>query len=204
MKLFYAQTSPFARKVLVLARELGLEGRVEKVEVNPWTNEDLRAANPLCQVPTLVLDDGEPLYDSVVICDHLNEISGGRGIPAEGPQRRRALRLQATADGAAAAVVRRVRETVRPENDRHADVLARQTKATAAALDVLEGEDLGDPSAPILHVGQIAAAVVCGYIDLRVPGDNWREGRSKLAAWYAQVKERPSMVATEPPQAPPG
>lgn len=204
MKLFYGQTSPFARKVLVLARELGLQGRVETIEINPWKDEGLRAANPMNQVPTLVLEGGEAIYDSSVICDYLDELAGRLAIPAEGPERWRALRLQATADGVCAAVVRRVREALRGEDDRHADVVARQTAATAAGLDVLEGADLGDPSAPILGVGQIAVAVTCGYLDLRAADDEWRKGRPRLEAWYAAVKERPSLVATEPPTKPPG
>lgn len=195
MKLFYAQTSPFARKVLVLARELGLEGRLEKIEVNPWTDESLRAANPFCQVPTLLLENGDSLYDSPVICDYLDELAGRRALAPEGPERRRALRLQALADGVCAATVRRVREAVRPEGDRHADVVARQTAATVAALDALEATDLGED----FWLGEIAVAAALGYLDLRAPQDDWRAGRPRLAAWYARVKDRPSMVATAPP-----
>lgn len=59
MKLWYAPTAPFARKVRVAAHELGLAEKLQLVEVDPWSDPRLRALNPLAKVPTLVLDDGE-------------------------------------------------------------------------------------------------------------------------------------------------
>jgi hypothetical protein len=53
MRLWYAPTSPFARKTRIAAHELGLAERIELVEVNPWTDGRLRAFNPLAKVPTL-------------------------------------------------------------------------------------------------------------------------------------------------------
>jgi glutathione S-transferase len=37
-----------------------------------------------------------------------------------------------------------------------------------------------------------------GYLDFRLAADNWRQGRPKLAAWYAEVEKRPSVAATVP------
>ena len=45
--------------------------------------------NPLNKVPALVMDDGESIYDSRVICEYLDAISGGGLLPAE-PGRARA------------------------------------------------------------------------------------------------------------------
>ena len=70
MKLYYSATSPFVRKCLVAAHELGLRDRIELVPANahPVTRDRaLVALNPLGQVPTLVTDDGAVLYDSRVI-----------------------------------------------------------------------------------------------------------------------------------------
>jgi glutathione S-transferase len=38
-----------------------------------------------------------------------------------------------------------------------------------------------------------------GYVDLRQPGMDWRQRYPQLAAWYADVSQRPSMQATQPP-----
>src|ERR1035438_3868243 len=61
MKLFYAATSPFVRKCLVSAHELGLRERLELVSAAPHpVNRDrmLVASNPLGKIPTLITDEG--------------------------------------------------------------------------------------------------------------------------------------------------
>ena len=69
MKLLYTPTSPFARKVRVLAHELGLADAIELVPTDLAAEApELVAHNPLAQVPTLIRDDGTALYDSPVIC----------------------------------------------------------------------------------------------------------------------------------------
>jgi len=77
MKLYSSQLSPFARKVRVLILEKDLQDRVEIIDSNPYeaTAEHLRA-NPLSKVPTLVLENGESIYDSYVICEYLDALSG--------------------------------------------------------------------------------------------------------------------------------
>ena len=67
MRLLYAPRSPFSRKVRITILELGLEPVVRLEAVDPWTDEAVRAVNPLGQVPVLVLDDGSSLHDSNVI-----------------------------------------------------------------------------------------------------------------------------------------
>ena len=101
MKLFYSSTSPFVRKVLVVAYELGLADRIERLAcaAHP-VNRDrtIIAHNPLGQVPTLVLEDGRMLADSRVICEYLNDLAGGTIFPS-GSQRWEALVAQTLADG---------------------------------------------------------------------------------------------------------
>jgi glutathione S-transferase len=47
-------------------------------------NARLMADNPLSKIPTLVLDDGFALFDSVVICEYLDDMAGGSLFPREG------------------------------------------------------------------------------------------------------------------------
>src|SRR4051812_33779817 len=91
MRLHWSPRSPFVRKVMVAAHELGLADRIEHVRtvvrmVQP--NPDLLPYNPLSKIPTLVLADGTILTDSVVICEYLDALAGG-GIlfPPAGPER---------------------------------------------------------------------------------------------------------------------
>jgi glutathione S-transferase len=81
MKLFYAPQSPFARKVRAAAIELGLAERLELeyAEVVPGRPNIAFAQrrNPLRKVPALVTDIGETIYDSTVICEYLDALTGG-------------------------------------------------------------------------------------------------------------------------------
>ena len=64
MKQRYSPTSPYVRKVMVAAIEVGLEGQIEVVPTDPWAPEtDLPDDNPLGKVPTLITENGMMLVD---------------------------------------------------------------------------------------------------------------------------------------------
>jgi glutathione S-transferase len=193
MKILGAPASPFVRKVRVLALELGLALDFEAVSTA--TSVELVQANPLAKIPTLVRDDGPPIFDSAVISDYLNALGGGALVPAAGEARWRALTLEALADGLCDAAVWRRGELARPEGDRHEDALAKQARVVERALDALEAQVETFTS---FGVGEIAAACAVGYLDFRFPNEPWRPTRPKLAAGFARVAERSSMAATAP------
>jgi glutathione S-transferase len=201
MKLRHAAASPFVRKVMVAAHELGLAGHLELVPTNvsPMRGNDLLAAeNPLMKVPSLVADDGEVLFDSPVICEYLDSLAGG-GIlfPAAGAERWAALRRQALGDGILDALVLCRYETLRPEDRRWAGWTDGQTKKARQGLAAAEAERLAGFST----IGHVAIACMLGYLDFRFAEDVWRSRHPRLAAWYAQAAERPSMRLTQPPPA---
>ena len=73
MKLFATQSSPFARCVRVLIRELDLKSQVLENFVHPFDNDpDHLAAHPLGKVPVLVDGQGKPVLDSDIICYELD------------------------------------------------------------------------------------------------------------------------------------
>lgn len=200
MKLFYSTTSPYVRKVVVVAIETGLDARIERVTTNlqPQTDEFL-AINPLGKVPALIADDGQVLYDSPVICAYLDSLhSGQRLFPEQAPASWQALRQQALADGVLdAAVLCRWEQMMRPEPLRWPDWMTRQWSKVARGLDSLEVEAtvLGDGP---LTIGQITIGCALGWLDFRFPDDDWRRNRPALAAWYEGFASRPSMQATVP------
>ena len=49
-----------------------------------------------------------------------------------------------------------------------------------------------------VHIGHFAIGAALGYLDLRHDEKNWREGRPKLAAWFAEFSKRPAMAQTVP------
>lgn len=198
MKLFSSGASPYARKVAVAAHEAGLADRIEIVPatVSPVSlNADVAAANPLAKVPTLVLDDGTALYDSRVIVEYLDHLSGGRLVPP-GEARWRSLRDQAVADGLMdAALLARYERALRPPELKWDEWDAGQVGKVQRALDLLEA-DFRPAGAP--QIGDIAVACALGYLDLRFPELAWREGRRRLTAFEAAFAQRPSMQATIP------
>ncbi|WP_437549569.1 glutathione S-transferase N-terminal domain-containing protein [Sorangium sp. So ce367] len=196
MKLFYASTSPFARKVRVAAHELQLGDRIELVLVNPWSDAELRSLNPLAKVPTLVLGDGQALFESALICEYLDHLAAGGLYPAPGEARWSALLRQGIADGINAAAGRLFADEHRPSNERSSSVMLRQAAAIEAGLDRLE-RDAGTLSTELADIGAISVACALGYLDFRWPDRAWRSGRSGLSRCFDVVGQRPSMTATQ-------
>jgi glutathione S-transferase len=200
MKLWLNPASPFARKVRVVARETGLEGRIEEVSiaVSPVKpHAELARENPLVKIPALSTEEGT-LYDSAVICEYLDSLHGKAPLfPKAGAERWRALRLQALADGVLeAAVLLRYENAVRPEALQWGDWKSGQFGKVRGGIDALEKE-CGDWGSRF-GIGEITAACVLGYLDFRFPDEGWRKSRPALEKWYAGISQRPSMKATQP------
>src|SRR6476620_11450207 len=80
MKLHWSPRSPFVRKVMVAAHDVGVAGRIEcvrTVAAMMKPHPELMIDNPLSKIPTLVLDNGTVLYDSSVICEYLDHLRDG-------------------------------------------------------------------------------------------------------------------------------
>lgn len=198
MKLRYSATSPYVRKVGVVAIETGLQGRINRVPtVTADPANGLAKDNPLGKVPVLITDDGVALYDSPVICEYLDSLHEGRKlVPPSGAGRWIALRRQALADGILDAAVLRRLETHRPSAQQSAEWIEKQRGVILRSLDALEAEaaDLAEPPT----IGEIAIAVALGYIDFRFADDRWRGRHPGIAGWYETFAKRPSMTATVP------
>jgi glutathione S-transferase len=197
MRLLYQTHSPYARKVLVMAHEVGLASRLDVVhhETSPTRRNDLvYALNPLGKVPVLVTEDGFCLFDSVVICEYLDGLHDGpRMIPEGGIARWQALRLQALASGLAdAGGVLRWEIERRPEALRWAEFGEGQRAKLLEGYDFLEREASLDGR---LDIGQIALATTLSWLAFRSLPD-FAEGHPRLARWYDQFSQRPSMLAT--------
>src|SRR5580692_1017091 len=201
MKLRHAAGSPFVRKVMVIAHDLGLVGRIELLPttVSPvQANDNLAAENPLMKVPSLVTDDGQVLFDSPVICEYLDSLtSSHKFFPAPGPSRWTALRQQALGDGVLDALILCRYETTRPEEKRWSGWTDGQMKKAHQGIAAAEREELSG----LRTIGHVTIACMLGYLDFRFPDDGWRNRHPKLAAWYKEIVQLPSMQATKPPAA---
>lgn len=196
MILYYQTHSPFARKALVFAHEAGIADRLEVIhqETSPTLrNVRVYAENPLGKVPVLMRADGEPIFDSDVICAYLDTLHDGRKlIPGEGEVRWQALRLQAVAQGLAQTGIGLRWETERrPEQLRYEALAEGYRDKIEATYDWLEAAV--DAAAP-LHVGHIALATALSWMAFRdLPSFR---GRQRLTRWFDAFEQRPSMLAT--------
>jgi glutathione S-transferase len=199
MKLYGDLISPFFRMCLVTAHEVGLAGKVERVEakVSPTAvNADLTRLSPVGKVPVLVTAHNHPLYDSRVIIEYLCHVSGNKTlIPDDGVKRFRVLTLTALGQAIAeAGVAQRYETTVRPQGLQWRQWMERQGLRVNAEFDELEKtweKDLAEVTA-----GSIAVAVALAYLDFRIPDWQWRKDRPKLHAFHESFSARPSMQAT--------
>lgn len=197
MKILFSPFSPYVRKCLVTAHELGLDERMQLLpsNANPvQRDQQIIRDNPLGKVPTFYADDGQVLYDSRVICEYLNDLAGGSLFPASGAKRWEALTLQSLGDGILdGALIARYEDVARPEPLRWPEWRAAQldkAETSLAYLDarpqLLEGR---------VDIGAIAVGCALWYLDLRFGDFGWRDRHPVAAKWFEAFGKRPSMQA---------
>ncbi|WP_439545468.1 glutathione S-transferase N-terminal domain-containing protein [Sandarakinorhabdus sp.] len=191
MKLLASLTSPYARKLRVLAQELGIE--LALVETAPMTDPTaLLAANPLGKVPALVLDDGSAIIDSPVIAAYLLAAMPGQTLlPTEGSEHWQARSTEALADGVLdAAIILRFNMAQGITSGPWVD---RQYRAIERALAVMNGRVGGSA------FGDICIAVACDYLTFRFTDLDWRTHNPALVELTDRLLATPAFVATQPP-----
>jgi len=198
MKLHWSPKSPYVRKVMICAQELALVERLELVRsvaamLKP--NARLMQDNPLSKIPTLVLDDGFALFDSLVICEYLNDLGQGTLFPRQSAERWQSLRWHALGDGLLDALIlwRNEREREVPLKGL-IDAFELKTQACLKQLDD-EAQALNEVP---FSIGHVAIGCALGYLDYRFDAMNWRANAPRLAEWYAETRARPSFETTEP------
>jgi glutathione S-transferase len=198
LKLHWSPKSPYVRKVMVCAHELGVLDRLEllrSVAAMTKPNERLMEDNPLSKIPTLVLDDGLALFDSAVICEYLNDLVAGPLFPQLGRHKWQALRWHAFGDGLLDALI-----LWRNEREREVPLqvlIAAFELKVMASLRQLDGEAAELAEAPF-SIGHVALGCALGYLDYRFETLGWRGIAPRLAAWHEVLRARASYSATEP------
>jgi len=201
MKLLASLASPYTRKVRVFLAEKKIECDLELVDVAPIENA-VNTHNPLGKIPTLILDDGTPLYDSRVIVEFLDSASPiSRLIPEETRNRVAVRRWEALADGILDAGILVRSEGMRDKKERSAAWVEKQVARMHRAAEQL-AKDLGDKAfchAERYSLADIALGCCTGWLDFRKPGDvDWCKQYAPLAQHYKKLMERPAFAETVP------
>lgn len=206
MQLLANTTSPFVRVARVALIEKGLE--VEPTLVDPWADDArLRAANAATRVPTLVLDDGTPLSECLLIAQWLEATRPAPAWPSllgEGAQVAGVLsRAGIALGGIEAAVITIItRKVTAPALFDETPVGLRRRRTMVECMERLEalapelaGEQPGS-RAPTLDV--ICAVVLYDYQMLRFADQPWLPATPGLKALSEAVRQRPSFARTMP------
>lgn len=197
MKLIGSSRSPFVRKVIVTAKEIGIADRIELVPVVvSFTRSDpiALAHNPLGQIPTLVLDGGGVVIDSLVICEYLDATLGGhRLLGAAGAARWDTLHRHALAQGLTETLMKLFGERKRSGEPHYAAAFAEKARRVFPALEAMIAKDIERP----FDLGDIALGCALSYADFRTPQIDWRAGNLALVKRFEAIRARPSFRESE-------
>jgi glutathione S-transferase len=199
MKLFGALTSPYTRKTRLVLLEKSIP---HEFIIAPPREADspVPGLNPLARIPVLALDNGNCIFDSVVITEYADTLNDTPIlIPRNDAEARmRVRRWEALADGLADAAVAVRYELVRPPEKQDADTIARNnhtlTRALAHVAAQLGNREWCEGNA--LSLADLALTSALVYIDLRQTDRDWRGAHPNLATWFARMNEKKSVQAT--------
>ena len=200
MKLFYASGSPYARIVRVVVRELGLAARVEEIEVtlrDPTSS--LLPYNPGGKVPTLQLDDGTILNESLLVLAYLDTAHSGRKLlPMDASDGWKTLSELGRAYAFLDAVTVWNRELRFGQSA--PGVIALEKERADRAAGGLETEiGRGAYSGPI-DASQIVLGAALENFARRHKVWDWRSGRPRLSRFLDEIAVRPSFATTIQPE----
>ena len=178
--LFASLRSPFARRIRLALKRLGIENKETLLDVFQY-NPELLAANPMGMVPTLVFPDFGPVGDSATILEVLQEKTGDIW-PKDLHQRVEALFFQETKMHEAPSPywvyehASSIQDTLDFLSKAPAFVWEEDGKLTQAAWDL---------------------GVAIEYTALRIPEIDWKK-HPGLVSVVEKAKQDPFFVETTP------
>ncbi|WP_254615554.1 glutathione S-transferase family protein [Cupriavidus basilensis] len=201
LNLFWSPRSPFVRRVMVAAHELGLAQDIHRIDTAvamTGCHAGLMQVNPLNKIPTLITEDGAALFDTMLICEYLDSVAAVPSLfPPARAARLQSMRWHALGHGLTDLLVLWRNERNRPPAKQSGEVMRAWDSKASATLGQLQSEVAALQAAP-LSIGQIAVACALGYLDFRFEQMRWRDSVPALGAWFDGFNQRASMQATLP------
>lgn len=211
MLLISATPSPFARKVRIALIEKGIEFSVQN-EV-PWHAETATPIhNPLEQLPILVPDEGEPVYESSYILEWIEEkYPQVPLLPPSSDGKLEAKRIQVIAEGVMDAGALLFFEGQREHPS--SEWTKRQLRKIAGGLGELnrrlgQGQYFVGDKFGLADISAIAVLGMQDVVEDIGVGDQWRAVEPTMIEWRKrypnlrrfeeQLRERPSVRDTAP------
>ncbi len=197
MKLFAWPSSPYVRKALLVAHEVGVVGDLQLVFAgNDAELTKLDRLNPIGKIPTLVVSDQLVIFESNEVCRFLAE-HPSRSASLDEPSigkweitQHQAV-VDAILDSATAGMGER-RRPVAKQFKPYTDSLIARMDRCLAYLEAVLPLRLSEVSLFTLSLGSALA-----YLDFRYPEHLWRSEHPTLTTWHDRFRHRTSMTATE-------
>ena len=202
MQLLANTTSPFVRIARVALIEKGFD--LDPVIVDPWADDArLRAANAATRVPTLVLDDGTPLTEALLIVQWLDAVRPAPDSPSLlGPAAQAAgvLSRAGVAMGAieAAVVTIITRKVTAPVLFDETPVGLRRRRSMIEGMQRVEAQAAAIARSGSPTLDAITAVTLYDYQQLRFADQPWLPATPGLAALAATWNARASFAQTRP------
>lgn len=193
MELYLTKSSPYAQCVRMVISEIGIEEQVEVIEAHPFDNdENFLEINPLGKVPCLV-DAGEVILDSEVICDYLDASYTGGTLFNTIYADWRLKSFYSICSGLIDVCVAKRIEDIRSQEGSGSDFWMKRNKdAIKRTLAVIENKlSLLPEEYCILHIN-----LLCGlnYLNFRHKDILWQEKHPALAEFYRAFSNRESCI----------
>lgn len=202
MQLLANTTSPFVRIARTALIEKGID--LEPTLVDPWADDPrLRAANAATRVPTLVLDDGTPLTEALLIVQWLEATRPAPDWPSLMGPAAGAAAVCARAGMALGAIEASVitiitRKVTAPVLFDETPVGLRRRRSMAEGMQRLEAQAgaMATRGAPTLDV--ITAVTLYDYQQLRFADQPWLPATPGLQALAEAWNACDSFARTRP------
>jgi glutathione S-transferase len=199
MKLLAGLASPYTRKVRIVLAEKKIECDMQLVDVAPADNP-VNVHNPLGKIPTLILDDGNSLYDSRVIVEYLDNVSPiSRLIPDNNRDRTAVRRWEALADGVLDAGLLVRYESLRDKKEQSKAWGDKQVARMKRGMEQIAKEIGAYCHADRYSLADVAVGCCLGWLDFRKPGGvDWRAEYEPVSRHYDKMMERAAFADTVP------
>ena len=200
MKLLIATPSPFARKIRVIMREKKI--KFEEIIDVPWNADTLTLGlNPLGKIPILVREGQDPLFDSKVIAEYLDNFKPNPLFyPTNLEENTYAKLLETVADGICDSIVLIFLENSRKETLRSKTWVKRQEKKICEGVKYL-ANNLQEKKyfvGNFFSIADISVFTCLEYLDLRFPKFKWRDKYPNLVLYWKIHQNRRSFIETKP------
>ncbi len=203
MKIIEDGRAPNPRRVRIFLAEKGIDMAYEQIDITEFQHKkpDFTDLNPLQRVPVLLLDDGDPISESMAICRYFEELQPEpalMGMGAEGKartemwQRRMELNLLSPVAQTFRHLHPAMKEMEKPQVPEWGEV---NRPRVLTMLSLLNEELATRPyiAGDEYSVADITALVA---VDFMKPARIERPSEyTDLARWHSEVSSRPSAKA---------